>query len=115
MKKFLVLYRSPVTAAEKMSSSTPEQMQASMKRWMDWKEKHGDFQVAWGLPLGETKLLNGDGSTAEGDDTITGYATVQAESLEAALEQLKDHPHLIDSDGNFIAVHEMLSMPGIES
>jgi hypothetical protein len=38
MPKFLVLYRSNVSAAEQMSSGTPEQMKAGMDAWMAWAQ-----------------------------------------------------------------------------
>jgi hypothetical protein len=34
MKKFLVLYRAPISAREQMAKATPEQAKAGMDAWM---------------------------------------------------------------------------------
>ena len=34
MKKFVVIYRAPVTAVEAMAGATPEDMQKGMEPWM---------------------------------------------------------------------------------
>ena len=36
MKKFLVLYRSSVSAKDQMSKATPEQAKAGMAAWANW-------------------------------------------------------------------------------
>ena len=39
MKKFLVLYKSNVPAAQQMASATPEQMKAGMDLWKAWAQQ----------------------------------------------------------------------------
>ena len=39
MPKFLVLYRSQVSAAAQMAEATPEQAQAGMEAWTAWAER----------------------------------------------------------------------------
>lgn len=51
MPKFMILYRSPVTAAEQMASGSPEQAQAGMDAWMAWAGKAGAAIVDLGAPL----------------------------------------------------------------
>jgi hypothetical protein len=58
--KFLVLYRSPVSAREQMASATPEQAQAGMEAWQAWGEKAGAAIVDFGAPL-------------DGDGDVTGF------------------------------------------
>ena len=41
MRKYIVLYTAPLTAAERFAQATPEQAQEGMKLWFDWKEKLG--------------------------------------------------------------------------
>ena len=48
MAKFLVLYRSKVSAVEQMAQSTPEQAQAGMDAWTTWAEQAGDAVVDLG-------------------------------------------------------------------
>lgn len=110
MKKFLVLYHSEATGQERMSSASPAQMQASMEAWMAWKEKHGDFLLDFGSPLGDAQLITTDHATPA-DNKITGYSLIQAESMETAMQNLKDHPFLSAPGGVSIEVHEYLPMP----
>ena len=44
MSRFLVLYRSPVTAAEQMDV-TPEQAKAGMDLWMGWAQQAGNALI----------------------------------------------------------------------
>ena len=98
MSKYLVLYRSDVTAAERLRTSTPEEQQAGMQAWMDWFGKAGPAVVDGGSPL------SGD------DKSIGGYSILQAESRAALDELLEAHPHR--SVGTIEAL-EFLSMPGM--
>ena len=110
MSTFLVLYNSPISAADLMEHSTPEEMKAGMDAWMAWSGKVGDALVDFGLPLGSSKRVEG-GSTSPGSSQATGYSIVQAESLDAATKLLEDHPHRHQPDSS-IDVFETLPMPG---
>ena len=76
MKKFLFLY---VGAQEARSEET-------MRAWQDWFASVGDSFVDSGNPLGAGRYLNGRGPTdlPSGQDAITGYSLVNADSMEAA-------------------------------
>jgi len=58
MKKFIVLYLSPVSAREQIERATPEQMRAGMAEWMKWREKAGNAIVDLGAPLANGKQLS---------------------------------------------------------
>ncbi len=45
MSKFMVLYRSDVSAADQMAGATAEQAQAGMDAWMAWAAKAGEAIV----------------------------------------------------------------------
>jgi len=111
MKKFLVLYRSPVSAREQMAGATPEQMQAGMQAWTAWAERAGDAIVDLGSPLGGGKRIAG-GSVSAGASDATGFSIVQAESEDAAAELFRDHPHLGMPGGSSIEIIELLPLPG---
>jgi hypothetical protein len=100
MKKFLVLYRSSVSAADQMTAATPEQAEAGMAAWMEWAERNRDAIVELGSPLG-------------GDSDVSGYSVVQAESRDAAVELFKDHPHLRMPGDSSIELLEFLPLPGM--
>ena len=107
MSRFLVLYRAPVSAREQMESSTPEQRQAGMELWQAWAAKAGPAIVDLGAPLGDGVMV-GDGKAYE--DT-GGYSILEADSEQAVVDLLRDHPHF-HTPGGQIEVHAMLPMPG---
>ena len=111
MNKYMILYQSPVSGQARMEEASPEQMQASMGEWMAWRDKVGEDKVEFGMPLNVGKHLEG-GKVTAGTSTVSGYSILQADSLDAATELLKDHPHL-KSAGTSIEVLEFLSMPGM--
>ncbi|WP_415853721.1 hypothetical protein [Sinomonas sp. G460-2] len=98
MAKYLVLYRSDVSAAEQMMGATPEEAQAGMQAWMDWFGKAGEAVIDGGSPV------SGD------DQTIGGYSVLQSDSREALDSLLEDHPH---RKVGTIEVLEFLAAPGM--
>ena len=111
MAKFLVMYHSPMSAAQQMASGTPEQAQAGMDAWMAWANKAGSAIVDLGTPLGNAQTVDKSGSKGS-SSTAGGYSLLQADSMNAVRELLKEHPHLM-VPGNTIEVHEALPMPGM--
>ena len=103
--KYLVLYRSKVTAEQQMAQSTPEQAQAGMDAWMAWAEQASDAIVDLGTPLAVVEAGGDSG------DPIGGYSIFQAETHEALSKVLEGHPHL--AMGGTIETLEFLSMPGM--
>jgi hypothetical protein len=109
MPKYLVLYRSSVDATEQLASSTPEQAQEGMQLWMKWFERVGSGLVDGGSPVGKSTTLPG------GVDTglpIGGYSVLEADSQDAAIKLLDNHPHQ-HAPGAVIEVLEYLPMPGM--
>jgi hypothetical protein len=107
MKKFLVLYRSPVSTADMMSKMSPEQSKQGMDMWMKWAQRCGSALVDMGAPLGEVTSIRGSASGFLG-----GYSIIQGESKEAAKKLLDEHPHL-QMPGASIDMVEMLKLPGM--
>ncbi len=105
MTKYLVLYRSKMTAAEQMAQGTPEQAQAGMDAWMTWAERARDAVIDLGTPLSVVEA-GGDAG-----DPIGGYSILQADSHDALAKVLEGHPHL--SMGGTVELLEILTMPGM--
>jgi hypothetical protein len=105
MPKFLVLYRSGMTASEQMASNSPEEAQAGMDAWMAWAGQAGNAIVDLGSP---TAVVDPGGDSG---DPIGGYSILQAESPDALAALLDRHPH--KTTGGTIETLEMLSMPGM--
>jgi hypothetical protein len=112
MKKFLVLYRSSTPARELMASSTPEQMQAGMDAWEAWTKQAGDAIVDLGSPVGDAQRVGAASGSAGGSQT-TGFSILQADSEDAVVALLKDHPHLQTPGESSIEVLESLEVPGM--
>jgi hypothetical protein len=105
MKKFLVLYRSTVSAKDQMAKSTPEQAKAGMDAWMSWAQRSATALVDLGAPVGEATVLKG----TAGQGYIGGYSIVQAESIDAAKKIFDAHPHF-EAPGGAIELLELLPM-----
>jgi len=112
MAKFLVLYRSSVSASDQLAGATPEQVKAGMDAWMEWAQRRGDAVVDLGVPLGEARRIDPE-SVAPSSSQVAGYSILQADSLEGAVELLRDHPHLHTPGDSSIEVLEFLAMPGM--
>ncbi len=104
MAKFMYLFRSNPAAHQSMS---PEQMQQTMKKWMDWKdtlEKNGHIKQLGDRLDGTGKVVRGkakaitDGPYVEVKDFIQGYMLVEAKDMDQAVELSKGCP-ILDSDG----------------
>ncbi|MHA6507859.1 YciI family protein [Tessaracoccus sp. Y1736] len=104
MSKFLILYRSTMSAAEQMANADPDAGAASMQAWMDWAAKAGEAIVDLGSP---TQTVDG----GEPGSYIGGYSMMQAASLDDLQSVLADHPHR--AEGGTIEVLEVLELPGM--
>jgi|SRR5262252_4848767 len=111
MKKFLVLYKSSVPAAQQMASATPEQMKAGMDLWRAWAQHAQKAIVDLGMPLGNSQEVAG-ASVRQSDSKISGFSILQAESERAVIDLLMEHPHQ-RAPGASIEVLEMMPMPGM--
>lgn len=96
MKNFTVLYIAPVhTLDEWMKKPETERKEAERKMredWDNWLSGHKDA-VLNTIGFGVTKRISKNGiEDARNGLMLSSY--VAAESLEAAAEIFKDHPHL---------------------
>lgn len=114
MADFIYLFRRNQAA---MPSMSPEQMQQTLKKWMDWKdalEKDGYLKSAGARLDGSGKVVRGmakavtDGPYVEVKDSVAGYMIVQAADLDQAVELAKGCP-IFEGDGT-VEVRPILSM-----
>jgi hypothetical protein len=111
MARFMVLYRSQMSAEEQMANADPAQAQAGMDAWMAWAKEAGEAIVDLGMPLGGGRHL--DGSQAATSETdVAGYSILQADSLDDVTKLLERHPHLM-VPGNSLDVLPILVIPGM--
>ena len=110
MKNFLILYHSPASAMEMMAKVTPEQREAGMKVWMDWKDALGDKLIEMGSPLMPGHEMTTDKTLSTSNSEISGYSIITAEDINHAKELLKGHPHFGWAEGCKIEIHEFAEM-----
>ncbi|MFL5748213.1 MAG: YciI family protein [Niastella sp.] len=104
MKDFLLIFRTDIAAMPKRS---PEEMQASTKRWMDWiggiaaqnkLTDRGNRLVQTGKVLNPGNVIT-DGPYTEIKESIVGYSIVKANTEEEATELAKGCP-ILSAGGN---------------
>jgi hypothetical protein len=86
---------------------TPREQARVMKQWGSWYDRLGTAVIDGGLPFsGAVTKVNPDGSTDRGPigRRATGYAIVEAGSLDKATKMAKSCPLL--KSGGSIAVYE---------
>ncbi len=113
MKDFLFAYRMNAGA---MPKSSPEEMQALTKRWMDWIGSIAaqDKLTDRGNRLNpEGKVLRADGVVTDGPyteikETLGGYSIVKAGSMQEAIGLAKGCPVL--SVGGNVEIREISIM-----
>ena len=111
MTKYLFIYHAPMTPAD-AAPPDPAQMDAVMQQWNDWAGKVGDGMVDFGTPLANGTRVTPAG-TSPSTREVAGYTLVEAESMDAAVELARVHPHLNMPGGCEIEVHEAQAVPGM--
>ncbi len=116
MSEFLYLYHNEV-ASKGHAAPSPEQMQATMHKWMNWMKELGEkgHLKDIGHPLEATgKVVKGkqkpvtDGPYMESKDVIGGYTLVEARDLAEAAELSLGCP--VFESGGFVEVRPILKM-----
>lgn len=111
MTKYMFVYHAPMTPAD-ATPPNPEEMQAVMGEWEAWAGKVGSGMVDFGAPLAGGTRVTKDG-TEPSTREVSGYTLIEAESMDAALELARIHPHLNMPGGCEIEVHEAQPVPGM--
>ena len=101
MTKYVIAYH----GGRKFES--PQDGTAYMAKWKAWMAGLGDAVIDPGIPLGAGKLISAAGVTDRSANMLTGFSTVTAESLEAAIALARQCPHL---DHGTIEVAEVMEM-----
>ncbi len=110
MKKFIVLYHSTPEAMAQWMNASPEQQQAGMKPWMDWKAKNDTHVLDFGSPVMGGVKVKSDGGSIPTNSQVGGYSILQGANLSEVQGILADHPHNKEEYGMTVEVHETLSM-----
>jgi hypothetical protein len=90
MSKFMILYRSSVSAREQVASAIPEQQHAGMEAW-----RHGRRRPATPSPTSARHSPTTHvGPGTAGTDEVTRYSILNAGSADEVEIPLDGHPHL---------------------
>jgi len=114
MGRYIVLYEAPLGVAERFAQATPEEAQAGVQLWVDWAQKIGPGLVDPGKPLGKALRLTSR-ETISTESNVIGMSILQAESMDEALEMVKDHHHLRWAEDCEIVVLEEMPIPELEA
>lgn len=93
--KFFVTYQMPHTAMDQWmqlpEAERKAQDQQMQSEWNTWMGKHASA-LTESAGVGKPKKLTA-GKVEDARNDIMMYSFVEAESMDAAVEMFKDHPH----------------------
>ena len=89
--------------------SSEEEGMAQMNKWKAWVESVGEKMINPGTPLMGSKIVTSSNVQDDNDpSSMKGFAVVNAESIEAAIEIAKSDPFL-ETNGT-LRVSQMMEM-----
>ena len=100
--------------------ASPEQMEIWMKQTMDWIGSiaaQNKFVGGTGLPFDDARVVRSNkvvtnGPFGEIKETIGGFITVKADSVEEAVEFAKGCP-VLQGEGNTVEVRKIAKRDGV--
>ena len=93
-----------------MQKTTPEQNEEGMKSWFAWKAQY-DVQVTdIGAPLVNGAHLLPDGTIEPSAKQVSGYMMIEAQSMDAAVDIVKESPLFPYENGCGVEIYEAQSM-----
>jgi hypothetical protein len=105
MAKFMVLY----SGGKSPATSTPQEVEASMKEWMKWFEGMGKSVVDHGAPFTGSRTLSSSGNQDGASGNVSnGYSVIEAADIAAAATLLKSCP--IIAEGGKVHVFGLAAM-----
>ena len=87
---------------------TPEETEVEIERWRGWFDRIGPAIVDPGNPVGTAKTVSAKGvSDSGGDNPLSGYTIIHAESIDQAFELAKACPIIGDGSIEVAEIHEV--------
>ena len=104
MSKFMIAYYGGNPPKSK------EEGMAQMEKWKAWVQSLGEAVVNPGTPLPASMIVTAESVEADKNpDAMKGFAIVNADSMDAAVEIAQRDPFL--ENGGQIRVSQMMEMP----
>ena len=89
---------------------TKEEGGAHMAKWHAWNKELGDAVVDPGMYFGQSKTVSAQGVSDDGGpNPINGISTLEAQTIQEAIEMVKKCPHL-DIEGTIEVAPIMMKM-----
>lgn len=107
-KKFLLIYRSQLAAAQAPMSGA--EVQAVLEKWGQWKAKFpaildmGDGLLPTGKRIKQATVT--DGPAVESKEIVSGYSILGANDYDDAVKVAKECPILL-APGNSVEIREL--------
>jgi len=96
-------------AKEYMSKFDHDEIQQSINEWVVWKNSaNRKVKFEFGTPLQIIARITKDG-VIDSDNKASGYSIIEADSKDAVIDVLLNHPHL-NRDGATLDILEMIPM-----
>ena len=100
--------------------ASPEQMEIWMKQTMDWigsMAAQNKFVSGTGLPFDDARVVKSDKTVTNGPfgeikETIGGFMTVKANSIDEAIAFAKGCP-VLQGEGNTVEVRKIAKRDGV--
>lgn len=116
MEEYMLIFRHE----DGSKIASPEQMQIWMKQTMDWIggiAAQNKFVAGNGLPFEGSRVVGHNGLVTNGPfgdikETIGGYITVKAVSVDEAVEFAKGCP-VLQGEGNTVEVRKIAKGDGV--
>jgi hypothetical protein len=111
MEKFMLIFHGGMS-----SNQSPEQMQASMGKWMAWIDKlnkagkyvAGEPLLPGGKQITGKKKIVTDGPYTEGKEVVGGFFLINAANMDEAVKICDDYPDY--ENGGTIQVRQVMKM-----
>src|SRR5689334_22873136 len=113
MRRYIVLYSAPKSVAERFAQATPQEAQQGLQLWIDWQKKIGTGLVDAGKPLGNAMKVTKT-QVVQSDTKVIGMSILQADTMNEALEMVKNHHHLYWAEDCEIDVIEEMPIPELQ-
>lgn len=85
---------------------------AGLPLWTDWEKRHAGALANLGGMVGKTLRVTREGIGPQSNQ-FCGYVIVEAETIEAAAQLFRDHPHFSVFPGDGVDIMPFLTGPDL--
>jgi len=87
---------------------TPKETEIEIERWYSWFDSISDVVIDPGNPVGMSRTVSATGVHDNGGpNPLSGYTTIQTDSIDRAIELAKTCPIIGDGSIEVAEIHEV--------